>query len=237
MRLSAANRARPCSAVVTPMSATCAARSWKTARSCSARPNSFTSSAPDTLKRSVIVEFIAALSCMLCRDRPCRRRPTIRAGTMNSGSSATASSVTRHSSRNIAERVTDTLMTLSTIPPSVPVRARWAPTTLLFSRVMSAPVWVRVKKASGMACTCSNSIVRRSRMSPSPMEEDSHRSIMVMIDTAIATPAIPAKSSPSSPVSPSGMARLMTMRTSCGGAAESTALTTMTDRNPISRRR
>ena len=35
--------------------------------------------------------------------------------------------------------------TLDTTEPSVPVTARWAPITSLFRRLVSAPVWVRVK--------------------------------------------------------------------------------------------
>ena len=46
--------------------------------------------------------------------------------------------------------------------PSVPVTAFWAPTTSLFMRLISAPVWVRVKKAIGIRCTWSNSATRRS---------------------------------------------------------------------------
>ena len=59
--------------------------------------------------------------------------------------------------------------------PSVPVSARWAPITSLSIRLISAPVWVRVKNASGIRCTWSNTRVRRSRMSPSPMRAEYHR--------------------------------------------------------------
>ena len=47
--------------------------------------------------------------------------------------------------------------------------------TSLFSRLTRAPVRVRVKNAIGMRCTWSNTAVRRSRISPSPMLADSHR--------------------------------------------------------------
>ena len=58
------------------------------------RPNSFTSIAPATLNRSVIVEPISALSCMLSLVSRCIRRPTSRAGRMNSGIITRAMTVT-----------------------------------------------------------------------------------------------------------------------------------------------
>ena len=54
------------------------------------------------------------------------------------------------------------VMTLETTDPIVPVRARWAPMTSVFRRLVSAPVWVRVKKATGMRWTWANSATRRS---------------------------------------------------------------------------
>ena len=53
-------------------------------------------------------------------------------------------------------------MLLETTPDSVEVNACWAPRTSLLSRLTSAPVWVRVKNASGIRCTCSNTLVRMS---------------------------------------------------------------------------
>ena len=53
-------------------------------------------------------------------------------------------------------------MTLETTDPSVEVTAFWAPTTSLFRRLMSAPVCVRVKKATGIRWTLSNSATRSS---------------------------------------------------------------------------
>ena len=52
---------RPYMAVVMPMSRTRPARSPNDCASTSGRPNSVTSSAPDTLNRSVVVVFIDAL--------------------------------------------------------------------------------------------------------------------------------------------------------------------------------
>ena len=57
---------------------------------------------------------------------------------------------------------TTTEMVLATVLDSVEVKARWAPMTSLLSRETSAPVWVRVKKASDWRCTCPKTRVRRS---------------------------------------------------------------------------
>ena len=67
-------------------------------------------------------------------------------------------------------------MTLLTTPDSVQVKARWAPITSLLSRLTSAPVRVRVKKATGMRCTWPNTARRRSRIRPSPILDDCQRS-------------------------------------------------------------
>ena len=54
------------------------------------------------------------------------------------------------------------LMALPTTPDIVDVNACWAPITSLLSRDTKAPVWVRVKKATGIRWTWSNTWVRRS---------------------------------------------------------------------------
>ena len=56
---------------------------------------------------------------------------------------------------NITPAVSTSRMTLQTTPDSVEVNACWAPITSLLSRLTSAPVWVRVKNASGIRCTWS----------------------------------------------------------------------------------
>ena len=53
-------------------------------------------------------------------------------------------------------------MTLETTPDSVEVKACCAPMTSLLSRLTSAPVCVRVKNATGIRWTCSNTWLRRS---------------------------------------------------------------------------
>ena len=141
-----------------------AAARWpaNTSISSSARPNSLTSCAPATLNRSVICVFISALVLICSREIACSRRPTRLAGMMNSGSTTSASSVSRHSSASIATSVVTSTTTLLTTLPSVLVTAVCAPTTSLFSRLVSAPVCVRVKKAIGIRWTLANRATRRS---------------------------------------------------------------------------
>ena len=58
--------------------------------------------------------------------------------------------------------VTTRVMMFDTTVPSVLVTACWAPMTSLFSRDISAPVWVRVKNEIGSRWTWSNSATRMS---------------------------------------------------------------------------
>ena len=55
----------------------------------------------------------------------------------------------------MAAITSDTVSRLLTTLDSVPVNACWAPSTSLLSRLISAPVWVRVKKAMGIRWTWS----------------------------------------------------------------------------------
>ena len=148
------------------MSRTRPARSWKSADSRSGLPNSFTSRAPETLKRSVMLLFIEASSWNDSRVSFCIPRPTRLAGMMNVGTMTRAMSVSRHSRPIITARVTTTSKTFCTTVPRVPVNACWAPSTSLFMRLMRAPVCVRVKKARGMRWTWSYNDERRSKMRP-----------------------------------------------------------------------
>ena len=92
----------------------------------------------------------------------CSRAPIRRAGITNSGSMTIEIRVICQDSVNITAAVSARPTTLDTSPDSVDVNACWAPSTSLFSRLISAPVWVRVKNASGMRCTWSNTAVRMS---------------------------------------------------------------------------
>ena len=145
-----------------PVSRTAVARRPNIAFSRSRSPNSLTSIAPDTLKRSVICVFIAALCCICSREMSCSRRPTRRAGMTNIGSTTSASSVSRHSSASIAASVVTSTTTLLTTLPSVLVTAVWAPITSLLRRHVIEPVGVRVKNAIGIRCTLANRARRRS---------------------------------------------------------------------------
>ena len=161
----------------TPMSRTRPAR----------RPNSSASSAgsaeqlDERRARAPRSARSSATSSPRCA-RPPRaraRRPWRRPGgpgCTNTGSSTRASSVICHDRPTITASVSTRAMTLVTTPDSAEVNARWAPITSLFSRLTSAPVWVRVKNAIGMRCTCSNTARRRSRMRPSPRRDDCSRS-------------------------------------------------------------
>ena len=135
------------------MSRTRAARAEKDAFSAGNRPNSLTSSAPATLNRSVIVAFIEALRLYDSRVMLCSRVPIRRAGSTNNGSSTSASPVICQDRENMTPAVSTRLTTLETTPDRVEVKACCAPLTSLFSRLTRAPVWVRVKKASGMRWT------------------------------------------------------------------------------------
>ena len=156
------NRVDPYMAVTTPMSRTRAARPANTSLSCRGLPNSLTSIAPATLNRSVMVEPIAASSCMDSRVSRCSRRPTSRAGITNAGIIASVTTDTSQDRLNMAISTRIRVSTLDTIADRVEVMACCAPMTSLLSRLTSDPVWARVKKAIGCRWTCENTSVRRS---------------------------------------------------------------------------
>lgn len=56
---------------------------------------------------------------------------------------------------SITTRVSSRVTRLLKTSDSVLLKARWAPMTSLLRRLTSAPVRVRVKKATGMRCTWS----------------------------------------------------------------------------------
>ncbi len=74
------------------------------------------------------------------------------AGAMNNGSSTSVSRASRHSKNAMAPSVNATVTMFETTEPRVPVRARCAPMTSLFMRLINAPVCVRVKNAIGIRC-------------------------------------------------------------------------------------
>jgi hypothetical protein len=118
-----------------------------------------------------------------------RRRPTQRAGSRNTGSSTSDSRVICQERKNIATSVMLTPMMLPTTDEKVSVKACCAPITSLLSREMSAPVWVRVKKEMGISLMCANTLVRMSKISPSPTRAEIQRWARPRTASKMASPA------------------------------------------------
>ena len=168
----AATKKRWMSAIRTPRSRTTAALVANVASSSDRRPNSLSSIAPPTLKRSVIALPRSALPSICSRVRPASRLPTIRELISRIGNISRHSSVTCQLSANIAIPTTTTEIALDTVPDRVEVKARCAPMTSLLSRDTSAPVWVRVKNARDWRWTWPNTSVRSWKIRPSPMRDE-----------------------------------------------------------------
>ena len=149
-----------------------------------------TSVAPGAEKRSVIWVVMAALCTAASRSSAPTRAPIRRAGMTKTGSSTIAISVIGQERLSITATVSTSTITLVTTPDSADVKARWAPITSLFRRLTSAPVCVRVKNAIGMACTCSKTRRRRSRIRFSPSRDDVQRSSSPIAASASATSAM-----------------------------------------------
>ena len=145
-----------------PRSRTVAAFWANRASSVSRWPNSLSSIAPLTLKRSVIDVPMSALPFIRSRVSAAIRPLTQRDVSSSNGNSSRQSSVTCQLRVSIVIPTTTTETMLETVPESVDVNALWAPITSEFSRLTSAPVWVRVKNASDCRCTWANTLVRRS---------------------------------------------------------------------------
>ena len=105
---------------------------------------------------------MSAFSCIASRVILASRRPSSWAGTTNSGSMISATRVICQDSASMAMSTTTRVTTLDTTDDSVEVKACCAPITSLFSRVTSEPVWVRVKNAIGIRCTCAKTLTRSS---------------------------------------------------------------------------
>ena len=217
-------------AVRTPMSRTRPARTSNSRDSVAGLPNSFTNVAPGAEKRSVIWVFIVALWMAASRDSRAMVRPIHRAGSRNSGISTSDSSVTCQEILSMTTRVSVRVTTLVMTPEKVSEKARCAPITSLPSLLTRAPVRVRVKNATGIRCTWSNTAVRRSRIRPSPMVDDSHRVTSETPASATATAAITAASATTTPSAPLPISST-TLPASSGVASPSSALTTLTATN------
>ena len=116
-------------------------------------------------------------------------RPTRLAGSTKTGRMIRLIRVICHDRKNMTTSTRATLIRLETTDDRVSVKACWAPMTSLLSRLMSAPVWVRVKKAMGIFWMWSNTLDRMSKMSPSPTLADTQRMPMERPVSAKATPA------------------------------------------------
>lgn len=159
-----------------------------------------------------------------------------RAGTVKSGINNSDSSVTCHEIDSITASVNVSVTTLDTMPDSVSENARCAPITSLPNRLTRAPVRVRVKNAIGILCTWSNTAVRRSKISPSPMFDDSQRVPNVTAASATATSAITAASSTTTRGADPSTIASTTLPASSGVATVSSALTTLAATNTHSLR-
>ncbi len=133
------------------------------------------------------------------------RRPTHRAGSTKIGKSTSAISVICQLSTNIAIRVITTLMAFPTTDESVLVNALWASSTSLLRRLTRAPVWVRVKNATGIRWKCAKTFVRMSKMSPSPTRAEIQRSHS---ERPASTTTRPARNSASSTTTPDRLGRM-----------------------------
>ena len=142
-----------------------------------------------------------------------------------------------HDSRSITTSASSSEIAFDTTPDNVQVNARWAPITSLFRRLTSAPVRVRMKNATGIFCTCENTVRRRSRISPSPIRADSHRSPIEITACPRATSAIATASVTIVADEPSFTISFTTWPASTGVATVSTAPTTENMRNHTSLRR
>ncbi len=217
-------------AVRTPMSRTRSARAANSADSSPGRPKSLTSVAPGAENRSVMRVPIAALWSAASRWSPAIRAPIRRAGTTKTGSSASASSVICQEIVSMTTSVSTSVTRLETTPESVLLKARCAPITSLLSLLTRAPVRVRVKKATGIRCTWSNTAVRRSRISPSPSVAESQRRSRPSAASATAMSAISRASRVTAPVSSPSTIASTTFPASTGVATASSAVTTLSSR-------
>ena len=102
--------------------------------------------------------------------------PNHRAGKMNAGSRTRLSRVSCQDMLSIAASTNTMVSELLTTFCRVDVNACCAPSTSPLSRWTRAPVLARLKNASGMRCTWSNTSVRRSWIRPSPTWAETQRS-------------------------------------------------------------
>ena len=127
-------------AIEIPRSATLRAFFLKTFDSSFKSPYNLTRRAPETLKRSVIVEDISPLISKESRVYPCKRAPIHLVGAKKTGSSRSEATVICQLSANIVPTTRIRVSTLLISPEKVEVKARCAPITSELIRVIKAPV-------------------------------------------------------------------------------------------------
>jgi len=125
--------------------------------------------------------------------------PIRRAGITNTGRITSAARVICQDRMSIVISTRITVIRLDTTDDSVSVNACWAPSTSLLSLLISAPVWVLVKNASGMRWMCPNTPVRRSKIRLSPTRAETQR---CRIEKPASSTARPPSSSASWTTSP-----------------------------------
>ena len=161
------------------------------------------------------------------------RRPTRLAGNTKMGRMIRLATVIFHDSRNMTMRTRITLIRLDTTDDRVSENACWAPITSLLSRLIRAPVWVRVKKANGILWMWSKTLERMSKMSPSPTLADTQRIPMLSPVSTTATNAAARDSPMMSFLLCCSMPLLMIDRNSSGLMTPTTASMVTRARNPI----
>ena len=107
----------------------------------------------------------------------------------NTGSKSNDVTVICQDRVSIVRATSSKLSKLLTTPESVDVKACCAPITSEFKREISAPVCVLVKKAIDYFCTCSKTLVRKSKINPSPIFAENHLPTMLNNASKIAMTA------------------------------------------------
>jgi hypothetical protein len=140
--------------------------------------------------------------------------------------------------KNITPMMSATAMPFETSPERVLVKARCAPITSLFSRETSAPVCERVKNATGIDWTWSNTTRRRSKMMPSPSFAPYQRIARFRRPSTAASPAMIAAMVTTPRWVPFAPVSSLTMSPARTGVATPMAAMRVTSpmKNPMSRR-
>ena len=126
---------------------------------------------PEIESVSCVIDSISSRFSRVCLRIWYIRRPTGPSGKIISGTMTIEMSASRQFQTNIAISVVAIRTTLVTIVVSVPVTTLSTLSTSLLTRFMISPVFVPVKKCSGIRCRCATRLVRMSRMMPSPTTE------------------------------------------------------------------